>query len=442
MEEIKEKYIQNSLEPVSINSIEVILNQMKNCVCKIHIKGTKGTGFFTKIPYKNDLLKVLITNNHILDEECIKDGKNISISLNNETIFKNIKIDSDRKRYTNEIFDVTIIEIKEEIDNISDFLVLDNQIIDTYNLSCDENNINILDNIYENESIYILNYINGKEIFASYGILQSINENKIKHKCCTDTGSSGSPILLLKNNKVIGVHYGLSSQHSFNFGTLIVKPIIEFQQMSGNIQVIKKNINSNNIQNKNNIFNRNNINNINYINNESDESKIKNINNESNKIVAINNNINMKKNNLNKNNIINNNKNNDIENMELNIEEYEALSIFEKFEYLIGKAIVKNNITKDILEEFEKICEKLMINDIFPLNLLNKYFTDTTKLLFQKNELTDIHNEKLEKYIEVKKNIYEIIEQIENKLTEKLTINKKNKAKKSTNFIEQFRMDL
>ena len=243
MEEIKEKYIQNSLEPVSINSIEVILNQMKNCVCKIHIKGTKGTGFFTKIPYKNDLLKVLITNNHILDEECIKDGKNISISLNNETIFKNIKIDSDRKRYTNEIFDVTIIEIKEEIDNISDFLILDNQIIDTYNLSCVENNINTLDNIYENyenESIYILNYINGKEIFASYGILQSINENKIKHKCNTDTGSSGSPILLLKNNKVVGVHYGSSSQHSFNFGTLIVKPIIEFQQMSGNIQVIKK----------------------------------------------------------------------------------------------------------------------------------------------------------------------------------------------------------
>ena len=62
MEEKKEKYIQNSLEPVSINSIEVILNQMKNCVCKIYIKGTKGTGFFTKIPYKNDLLKVLITN--------------------------------------------------------------------------------------------------------------------------------------------------------------------------------------------------------------------------------------------------------------------------------------------------------------------------------------------------------------------------------------------
>ena len=60
MEEIKEKYLQDSLEPVSINSTNIILNQMKKCVCKIHIGGTKGTGFFTKIPYKNDLLSVLL----------------------------------------------------------------------------------------------------------------------------------------------------------------------------------------------------------------------------------------------------------------------------------------------------------------------------------------------------------------------------------------------
>ena len=28
-------------------------------------------------------------------------------------------------------------------------------------------------------------------------------ENKISHKCSTDSGSSGAPILLVKNNKVI-----------------------------------------------------------------------------------------------------------------------------------------------------------------------------------------------------------------------------------------------
>ena len=91
MEEIKEKYIKDSIEPVSINSTEIILNQMKKCVCKIRIKGIKGTGFFAKIPYKNDVLSVLITNNHVLGEDNIKDGKNISISLNNEKHLKILK---------------------------------------------------------------------------------------------------------------------------------------------------------------------------------------------------------------------------------------------------------------------------------------------------------------------------------------------------------------
>ena len=50
--------------------------------------------------------------------------------------------------------------------------------------------------------------MNGENIKTSYGILNNINENKIIHKCNTDTGSSGSPIFLLKNNTVIGVHYG------------------------------------------------------------------------------------------------------------------------------------------------------------------------------------------------------------------------------------------
>ena len=66
MEVIKEKHISGSLEPVSIKSTETILYQMKKCVCEIYIQGTKGTGYFTKIPYNNDLLSVLITNLQII----------------------------------------------------------------------------------------------------------------------------------------------------------------------------------------------------------------------------------------------------------------------------------------------------------------------------------------------------------------------------------------
>ena len=79
MEDInKEKKIKNGIEPVSIERTEKIINQMKNCVCKIYSNGSTGTGFFTKIPYKNKYIKVLITNNHVLDENDIKNNNIIT----------------------------------------------------------------------------------------------------------------------------------------------------------------------------------------------------------------------------------------------------------------------------------------------------------------------------------------------------------------------------
>ena len=220
MSEIKEIFIESSLHPVSIEQTEIILDQMKNCVCKIHKEGKKGTGFFMQVPYDNQILNLLITNNHVLNEQDIIIGNTINISLNNEKIFKNIKIDLNRKKYTNKDLDVTLIEIKHE-DNIENYLLLDDKIMN--------NDIDNYNNLYKSESLYILNYINGKDIFNSQGILNNINENKIIHKCNTDTGSSGSPILLLKNNKVIGVHYGASKHNkNFNFGTLLKKPLLEY----------------------------------------------------------------------------------------------------------------------------------------------------------------------------------------------------------------------
>ncbi len=68
----KEKYIIDSPLPVSIKGTEIILDQMKTCICKIlKDNGVKGTGFFCKIPYENNLLPVLITNNHVLNSKDI-----------------------------------------------------------------------------------------------------------------------------------------------------------------------------------------------------------------------------------------------------------------------------------------------------------------------------------------------------------------------------------
>ena len=126
--------------------------------------------FLYKYHIYNQLLRLLITNNHVLNEQDIIPGNTINISLNNGKIFKKIKMDTNRKKYTNKDLDVTIIEIKDE-DNIQNFLFLDDNILNN-----EINNYNI---IYEKESLYILNYMNGKDIFNSQGILNNINENKI-----------------------------------------------------------------------------------------------------------------------------------------------------------------------------------------------------------------------------------------------------------------------
>ena len=99
MEDIlKEKFISISPEPVSFRGTEEILAQMNNSVCRIY-NNWKGSGFFTKIPYKSKLLPVLITNNHVIGKEDIKKNKNFSIYLNHNKLLKSIRLDNNRLRY-------------------------------------------------------------------------------------------------------------------------------------------------------------------------------------------------------------------------------------------------------------------------------------------------------------------------------------------------------
>ena len=117
----KEKLLENYPLPVTIDETNQILNQLKNCICQIENKNGKGTGFFCYIPYKNKKLKVMITNNHIIDEEILKINELIKVSLNDNKEVRNIKI-KNKKLYTSVKYDTTIIEINSEIDKIYEYL--------------------------------------------------------------------------------------------------------------------------------------------------------------------------------------------------------------------------------------------------------------------------------------------------------------------------------
>ena len=102
MEENNEKLLDTYPLPVTIEQIKTIEKQLENCICKIFItEGGKGTGFFCNIKYNNstESLPVLITNNHILNENNIKSDQIIKISfLDKEQIKLQVLLKLKRKK--------------------------------------------------------------------------------------------------------------------------------------------------------------------------------------------------------------------------------------------------------------------------------------------------------------------------------------------------------
>ena len=221
-----------SVKPVSFENTEKILFQMKNCICKIYKNNGTGSGFFCKIPYpdQSNLLNVLITNNHVLNENDLKNNNIIKYSLK-DNIIRKIKIDNNkRKIYTSKELDITFIEIKQNEDNINEFLDIDEELINQ-NKEFIETTIET-NNKYK--SIYIIHYPQGGDIVVSYGIIDKIKNEQINHYCYTLKGSSGSPILSLETFKVIGVHCGSiedeDEDENCNKGIFIKYPINLFNK--------------------------------------------------------------------------------------------------------------------------------------------------------------------------------------------------------------------
>ena len=167
------------------------------------------------------MLPVLITNNHIINGQLLyQNDATILLKIKEESKIIQLCLNN-RIKYTNEKFDITIIEIQKN-DSIKDYLELDDII-----------NKDIFNNYDNNkeycaQSIYVMQYFEGK-LGVSYGVLDNIymdKEYRFTHKCCTGSGSSGSPIVNIYTNKVIGLCE--SGHKNFNVGTFSNYPIKDF----------------------------------------------------------------------------------------------------------------------------------------------------------------------------------------------------------------------
>ena len=231
MAEYKERYILGYPKQINYECTKKILEQMEKNICCIYQGEKQGTGFFCKIPFpdENNMLPVLITNNHIINEIALKKGVKITIKIKEEKEFRNIYLEG-RIKYTDEEYDITIIEIKEG-DGIKNFLELDDIIIN--DIIKKDNNYN--NNKYIFKTMYIIQYSESK-LSVSYGVINTILKEKkynFLHKCLTGKGASGSPILNL-DNKVVGIHIGVQlDKEGSNYGLFLSFAIKAFLYKNG-----------------------------------------------------------------------------------------------------------------------------------------------------------------------------------------------------------------
>ena len=88
---INEKSLDDYPGPITSDSTEIILNQMRKNICKIYLNdGNKATGFFCKIPFwdKDQFLPILITNNLETNNFKLNDSSKIILTINDDKIKK------------------------------------------------------------------------------------------------------------------------------------------------------------------------------------------------------------------------------------------------------------------------------------------------------------------------------------------------------------------
>jgi len=193
-----------------IKSIKPKLSFIKGAlsIFKIHIylgngQTRTGTGFFLKIKSKysdESYQYYLITNEHIILQDLLKNEQiKFIIYYHFEEMCKEFIINTSEsfiKEYkTSEDLDITIIQIKKDEIPWQYFIEPDYEFF---------NNINY----YINAKIIIHQFPLGLEQAYSKGNIVKIDKNNIFYTNSTENGSSGSPIMLIDSEKVIGIHRG------------------------------------------------------------------------------------------------------------------------------------------------------------------------------------------------------------------------------------------
>ena len=198
---------------------ETASDKIFNSIVRIEFNNSIGTGFLIQIKTKLKIIDFLLTCNHVIEQEDVDSKKTIKIfygkkSYENE---HNILLDKDLRfiKCFKKPIDITIIQILN-IDNIPN----NKYLIPDYNYKKGYN-------IYLNGKFYLAGYpifksnYKGERHICSGKILSIANNFEFKHTLDTYSGSSGSPLCLIDNQTVIGIHKKGNKATGYNYGTFI-----------------------------------------------------------------------------------------------------------------------------------------------------------------------------------------------------------------------------
>ena len=198
------KNINNNIEKI-INSGFVpfeFIGKTSKSVCKLSHKNIYGTGFFMKY----NSLDFLFTNYHIISKELINESIKLELHDKKEIVIM-LKNDIRKIKFFEPPLDVTVIQIIEK-DKIEDIDYLD----------YDQNYSNGF-RLYKNENVFSSGYPFGEKLQTGIGHIINVDGYEFEHDIPTEKGSSGSPIILSSNQKIIGIHK--LANRNYNQGTFI-----------------------------------------------------------------------------------------------------------------------------------------------------------------------------------------------------------------------------
>ena len=240
---VEEALIKNN----PIIPLPVSISRAQRSLCKIQTENKIASGFLIQLSRGTKDFFCLMTNEHVVTKSLIKKTANITFFYDYEIKKLEIQLNQNErfiKDFRDMKIDVTIIEILPE-DNIDK----------TYFLSIDKNYIEEFNEL-ENNDIIILHYPKGISAY-SFGKIIEIKDNEFTHSASTDSGSSGGPVFLKGNMKVLGIHKASGGENIKNYANFI-GPIYNYLLHNLNQMRIIYNIEN---KNKISIFSTNFINN-------------------------------------------------------------------------------------------------------------------------------------------------------------------------------------